>query len=116
MFDEYRSASRNVNQPYAWTSEMVRPPSTYRPCSAYTLSSNVARPCSRSAATRNGFSVDPGSYGSVTAVHGCAAASRRLTAARISPVRGSAITMSPPVAPVSSTACRRASSAISWRS
>ena len=65
----------------------------------------------------NGLAVDPGSNGSVSTVADvCRGSSRRLAIARISPVCGSRMTMSPPSAPMRATASASDFSAISCRS
>ena len=69
---------------------------------------------SKRAAT-NGFNVEPGSYGSVSAVAAAESWSARwLAIARTSPVAGSMITISPPVARIDVTASASERSAMSW--
>src|SRR5688572_260149 len=116
MFDDSRSAPATDVQPIACTSRNVRPSFTYVPFSANTLSVRRAVFSESSVATINGLSVDPGSYGSVTARQLSDVLLRTLAEARTSPVRGSVSDKSPPRAFVLSTAARNASVAISCNS
>ena len=81
------------------------------------MSVSRALPCCISAAAMNGLSVDPGSYGSVSAVLAVLRGSARwLAMARTSPSAGFMTTTSPPSAPIVATASASARSAISCSS